>query len=321
MKKSIQPNRPEEINALNEMLVQNAAEIRQQESLAKEAHINYEAASVNSNRWSFMAKNGAVSRFDADTKKAAASVANEEVSSTGAKLAALRSVRAQTLEKLNMARNGGRSEDVEISRAAVEEAKGQIEQLERQIEQTIIRAPDDGVVARRDAHLGDITGAGTPLFSLIRLNRLELRAQVSDIDLAKFKTGQLVRIAVREDDDGKIVGRVSLVSPQVEQASRLGTVRISLPANAGLKPGMFVRGQVDMGRHTAITVPATSVISRNGESFVFTLSSDKAVSVPVRVGVTTDKIAEILSGVSSGELIVDSGARFLTDRDIVRVEK
>ena len=250
-----------------------------------------------------------------------ADTTREEVTSAEAKLKALRSVSAETRAKLKQAESGGRTEDVEISKATVAETKGQIDQFEHQIEQTYIKAPDDGLIAKRDAHIGAITSVGTPLFSIIRLNRLELRAQVSDIDLAKFKPGQIVKVAVNEDDDGKILGHVSLVSPQVDQASRLGIVRISLPANAGLKPGMFVRGQVDMGHRDALTVPSTSVITRNGESFVFTLADNRAVAVPVKVGVRTDKFAEILTGLKPSQVVIDAGARFLSDRDVVRVEK
>jgi len=320
-KKSIQPNRPEDINGLKHLLAQNAADIQQEEALKREAGITWESASLNARRWASMAKAGVVSVADAEAKKAAADIAHEEMTSATAKLLALRSVSRQTTEKLNQAQSGGRLEDVEISQATVAETKGQIEQLTRQIDQTIIRAPDDGLVAKRDAHLGDITNVGASLFSIIRMNKLELRAQVSDIDLAKFRTGQLVKVAVNEDDDGKIIGRVSLVSPQVDQTTRLGIVRISLPAKAGLKPGMFVRGQVYMGHRNALTVPSTAVITHNGESFVFTLSDNRAVAIPVKVGVTTDKFAEIKEGLKKGDVIVDAGARFLSDRDIVRVEK
>ncbi len=304
VKKSIQPNRPEAINGLKDLLAQNAAEIQQEEALKREAGITWETASRNAKRWAYMAKAGAVSAADAEAKKATADIAHEEMTSATAKLLALRSISKQTTEKLNEAQSGGRLEDVEISQATVAETRGQIEQLTHQIEQTFIKAPDDGMVAKRDAHLGDITTVGAPLFSIIRMNKLELRAQVSDIDLAKFRTGQLVK-----------------VSPQVDQATRLGIVRISLPSNAGLKPGMFVRGQVDMGHRKALTVPSTAVITRNGESFVFTLSGNRAVAAPVKVGVTTDKFAEIKEGLQNGEVIVDAGARFLSDRDIVRVEK
>jgi hypothetical protein len=98
-------------------------------------------------------------------------------------------------------------------------------------------------------------------------------------------------------------------------------VRITLPANAGLKDGMFARGQVDLGHHRALTVPSTAVITRNGESFVFTLSGNRVQAIPITIGIRTDKFAEVCSGLKADQIIVDAGARFLSDRDVVRVEK
>src|SRR6185369_12625217 len=105
----------------------------------------------------------------------------------------------------------------------------------------------------------------------IRMNRLDFRAQVSDIDLAKFKAGQTVNVFTTENQSDPTQGKVWLVSPQVDATSRLGTVRVQLPANSKLHPGMFVRGEVSLGESNCVTVPVESLVTRNGESFVFTL--------------------------------------------------
>jgi len=319
-KKAIQPNRSEDINALSATLAQEEANINEEQAHRKEFNVNLTNAETNAKRWLFLADTGAVSPVDGEAKQLAADAARQELAMSDAKIKAARALSNQAREKLLEAQRGGRSEDIAISRATIAETSGQIEQLEEQIKQTVIKAPDDGLVAKRDAHIGDIANAGAPLFSLIRLNRLELRAQVPDIDLSKFKTGQAVKISTNEND-GNIVGRVSLVSPQVDLLSRQGTVRIKLPADAGLKPGMFVRGQVDLGQHSGITVPVRSVVTRNGESFVFALDGDRAASIAVVLGARTDTTAEVLKGLSPGQVIINEGARFLSDRDIVRVGK
>lgn len=128
-------------------------------------------------------------------------------------------------------------------------------------------------------------------------------------------------VSVNETDNGNIKGKVKLVSPQVDPSTRLGTVRIELPANAGLKPGMFVRAQVKLGRRQAVTVPVEAVMTRNGDSFVYLLDGDRAVGHHVKVGVQTDTFAEIIEGVSARDSVIVDGARFLSDRDIVRVSQ
>jgi HlyD family secretion protein len=321
LKKSIQPNRQEDINALRGALAQAQANTAQEEAHRRQARVNLANCELNAGRWTALARVGAESKLDAETKQLALDTARQELLMSDAKIKAARSMEDQAHEKMLEAERGGRLEDVDISRATIAETRGQIRQLQQQIAQTIIRAPDDGLVSKRDAHIGDITNAGTPLFSIIRLNRLELRAQVSDIDLAQFKPGQTVSISSTEDEKGAVPGKVKLVSPQVDPMSRLGTVRIDLPSSAGLKPGMFVHGQVDLGHRKAITVPTNALISRNGEFFVFTLDGTRAISTQVKVGVRADKFVEISEGLKPGQVVVDKGARFLSDRDFVRVSQ
>ncbi len=148
---------------------------------------------------------------------------------------------------------------------------------------------------------------------------MELRALVSDQDLIRFKPGQVVTVTSTEEDSKPIKAIVKLVSPQVDPSTRLGTVRISLPDNAGLKPGMFARADVTFGHREAVTVPVGAVITRNGLASVFTIDGDRVSSCPVKVGNQTDTYAEILDGLKTGQAVVVQGARFLSDRDIVRV--
>ncbi len=319
LRKSIQPNRREEILALAAALAQAEANVAQGEAQLKQARVNLKNAEVNDRRYAELLRVGAVSNQDAETKQVAADTAQQDVRGSEAKLTAARFMVEQAREKLLVAQRGGRAEDVDISRAAIAETRAQVQQLEDEIQQTVIRAPDDGLISGRNAHIGDITAAGRPLFSMIRRNRLELRAQVCDLDLPRFKAGQPVRISTREDEPGKVVGKVMLVSPQVDPTTRLGTVRIALPANAGLKPGMFVRGQVLLGHRQALVVPVSSLVTRNGASFVFTLDGRRAVSRPVKVGAPGDDVVEVTSGLSPGEPVVAAGARFLSDNDTVRV--
>ena len=321
-KKSIQPNRPEEILGLKAALQQTQANVAQGHALLEEKLVNRKDAKVNAHRYAALAKQGAVSTQEAEGKLVAASAADEQVHNAQAAYEAAVSAVDQARQKLLEAQRGGRAEDVEVSRATLQEIEGQIEQLREQIKQSVITAPDDGVISGRTAHIGDIATAGQPLFSMIRHNRLELRAQVPDQSLSKFAVGQKVSVSSSEDGVAANVGTVWLVSPQVDPATRLGVVRVQLPAGAGFKPGMFVRGEVKLGARNALTVPVDSVVTRNSQSYVYSVNENsRVVSVPVKLGVQTDTFAEIKEGLVAGQQVVGKGARFLSDQDVVRVIK
>ncbi len=319
--KALQPNRSEDILALQAAASQTNAAVAQEEAHRKQCHVNLINAELNAKRFHDLARMGAVSSQDAETKQVSLDTAREELKSAQEKVRAAGFLAQQAQQKLLAATRGGRSEDIAISRASLAEMSAQVGHLEEEIAQTIIRAPDDGMISRRDAHIGDIASAGTPLFSLIRMNRLELRAHVNDIDLHRFQPGQVVKISTHEDAAGsdEIAGTVRLVSPQVDPSTRLGMVRIDLPAHKGLKAGMFVRGHVRLATRKAVTVPVQALIQRNGESLVFRLEGDRAVENRVKTGAQTAKLVEIVSGLTPDQVVITKGARFLSDKDVVKV--
>ncbi|MEV9306646.1 hypothetical protein AB0143_29425, partial [Klebsiella pneumoniae] len=92
------------------------------------------------------------------------------------RITAAKAALKQYQEKLTMAREGGRREDIDIANANVNEIRGNVKKLKTQIDQTFIKAPVDGLITRRDAHLGDISTGGKPMFLMARDNRIELKA-------------------------------------------------------------------------------------------------------------------------------------------------
>ena len=321
LKKAIQPNRPEDILSLKAAVAQTEAVVIQEEAHHRQALVNLRNAELNENRYKQLEATGAVSLVDAETRAVTADNARHEILSAERKVESARLQTDQAKQRLLMALHGGRIEDVLISKASIAEIEAQVQHLQEQIKQTIIVAPDDGLISRRDAHIGDTSSAGSPLFAMIRMNRIELRAPVSDLDLPRFKVGQEVLVSSTEAESSGIRGKVRLISPQVDAGTRMGMVRIDLPSDAVLKPGMFVRGEVKLAKKLAVTVPVNSVVNTDGESFVFTLDGTRAVAHKVHIGARMEDCIEIKDGIKANELIVDKGARFLNDRDVVRIGK
>lgn len=319
--KTQQPNRPEDILSIKAALEQAEAAVNQEEALERQARATLADAHLNARRYAALAAQGAVSKADSDTRQTTLRTAAEGLRSEQAKVKAAKFIAEQSRERYLIAMRGGRKEDVQISQASIKEMKGTVDQLKAQIEQTIIRSPEDGLVSKRDAHVGEVSTSGKPLFYIVRDNKLELRAQVADIDLSKFQPGQLVTVKPTAEDPRTATGRVWLVSPQVDTVTRLGTVRIELPINSWLKPGMFVEGEVNLGKRQMLTVPVASVVTHGGESRVFTLDGDRARAIPVKIGVRTDELAEVISGITADQPVVVKGAGFLADGDPVRIAR
>jgi RND family efflux transporter MFP subunit len=181
-----------------------------------------------------------------------------------------------------------------------------------------LRAPDDGIVSRRAVQPGQIVAAGTELIGLIRDGRLEWRAELADAELAAVNVGDPV--VVRAPDGRDVDGEVRAVPPGVDAATRTGTVYADLPEPDGLRTGAYLPGRILVGNAKALVVPATALVQRDGNPYVFTVDAKGiAHRVRVRTGTTAGGVVEILDGLRSGAQVVDRGAGFLGDGDPVRV--
>jgi RND family efflux transporter MFP subunit len=183
--------------------------------------------------------------------------------------------------------------------------------------QTDVRAPVSGLIVARSVVKGQIIGAGTELFRLVRDGRLELNAQVPEQQIVMLRSGMPATVNA---EGITTTGIVRVVTPEVDPQSRLGLARISLAAGSGLRPGMFAKAAIQVGAQPAMTVPQTAVIFRSDKSGVYVLDRTNHVRFrPVRTGARVGDRVEALSGIVAGERVVVQGAGFLADGDLVRV--
>lgn len=181
-----------------------------------------------------------------------------------------------------------------------------------------LRAPDAGVISKRLVQPGQVVAAGSELLRLIRLGRLEWRAELAEAELARVKPGDRIELATR--DGAKVLGQVRAVSPGVDAGTRTGTVYADLPDPQGLQPGTYLQGRIDTGIGQGLTVPAATVVQRDGHPNVFTVDAKGiAHRVRIRTGGTANGQVEVLEGLKVGDAVVEQGAGFLADGDSVRI--
>jgi RND family efflux transporter MFP subunit len=183
---------------------------------------------------------------------------------------------------------------------------------------TSVLAPDDGIVSASAATVGSLTQSGQELFRLIRGGRLEWRAEVPSAELASVQPGQ---VATLVNPNGETVqGKVRVVAPSVDPQTRNGLVYVDLPPTTAVRAGMFARGEFELARSPALTVPQTAVVLREGFAYVFRLeAADRVAQTKVTLGRRLGERVEIIDGLSATARVVENGAGFLADGDIVKV--
>lgn len=313
--KSIQPNRPQEIAALQQAYNQANSDISNRNALVQQARANYETALHQARRYQTLVSQGAVSQAEAEAQLTTAKTALAQVTASQAQVKAAQQAANQARERLNMAQAGGRTEDIAMAQATTAENAAAVQQLRAQIAQTRITAPDSGLIIKRDAHLGDISSPTKSLFQMVRKGQLELRAQVSQQDLTKIHVGSGAKIV---NEHGTTKGNVWAISPSLDTATRLATVRIMIPLASGLMPGMFARAQVAAGTVNSISLPDSAAIYDGMNQYVFVYDGGIARKRSVKIGDRSGTTIQVLSGLSAGEMVIVSGGGFLHDGDRVR---
>jgi len=186
------------------------------------------------------------------------------------------------------------------------------------VAQTAVLAPDDGVISARSATVGAVLPAGQELFRMIRKGRLEWRAEVAANDLALVSAGMAVTLTTA--GGGVVTGTTRMVAPTVDPQTRNGLVYVDLPTPGPARAGMFARGEFDVGSSTALTLPQSAVLLRDGFSYVYLVDAEsKARQTKVGVGRRIGDRIEVTGGVDASARVVASGGGFLADGDTVRI--
>lgn len=176
-----------------------------------------------------------------------------------------------------------------------------------------LRAPAAGLITEVRTIVGaPASPQAGPMFRIAVNNELELDAEVPSVHLPKLNPGATVRIT--RDNEPDLIGRVRLVSPQIDRATQLGRVRISLTNNPSLKVGMFARANIDAKRSCGVAVPRTAI----DHLTVQVIKGNTVETRKVQVGLTSDTNTQILEGLDAGETVVADAGSSLHDGDLVK---
>ena len=205
-----------------------------------------------------------------------------------------------------------------VARAQWEAAKAAYGATQVRLANTRVLAPDDGVISARAASVGAVVGAGQELFRLVRGSRMEWRAEVTPSEVGRIRVGQKVRVTAATGTE--LAGTVRAIAPSADAQTRNVLVFVDLPRHNDLKAGTFAKGQFELGQSSALTVPAPSVVVRDGHNYVFVIGADsKAGQRKVQTGRRVGERVEVLAGLKPDESVAVQGAGFLNEGDLVKV--
>lgn len=294
-----------------------------QEAIISPEIANYRIAEVGVQVGDRVRKGQVLARIASDTvaselAEARATVAELEASAVEAKGNAERAteLRAKGFYSSQLNTQYQTAEHTAQARLAAGQARLQAARLK--MDKTAVLAPDDGVISARSATVGSLTQPGQELFRLIRGGRLEWRAEVPSADLAGMVPGVVASLTT---PGGEVLkGKVRTVAPSVDPQTRNGLVYVDLPSSPAVRAGMFARGDFELANRPAVTLPQSAVVLREGFAYVYRLEGeDRVAQTKVTLGRRVGERIEIVDGLPDKVRVVESGAGFLADGDVVKV--
>lgn len=196
--------------------------------------------------------------------------------------------------------------------AAVRVAEAQLAQNRAQVRRLDIRAPTSGLILERNVEVGQVVGPGAgALFRMAMGGEMEMRAALSQQDLAQVKTGMAASVSLI-GSDRRFDGRVWQVAPVIDPQTRQGEVRIAIAYDPAIRPGGFAEARIAAGATTAPLLPQSAVLSDSKGNYVYVVGAgNKIERREVKVGSVDDNGVTIAEGLSGQESVVVSAGPFL----------
>ena len=203
--------------------------------------------------------------------------------------------------------------DLARSKSAIAEGKmlliaaqKTLEYQQARLEDTVISAPFDGLIIRRDRDPGDIIVPGSAIYQLVALDEIWVSAWVDETAMAGLSADQPARVLLRSQPDERLAGHVVRLGRETDSETREFLVDVAIED----LPGQWAIGQradvyIETNRlEDVLVVPMSYLVAVDGERGVYILDGNRARWSPCELGLQGRESIEVISGLSAGDVLV-----------------
>jgi RND family efflux transporter MFP subunit len=203
-----------------------------------------------------------------------------------------------------------------------ERFKASVDLTRKKLRDTNVFAPFDALVKEKSVNVGQFVRANTTLVTLVRTDPLRLRIEIPERLGPWIKQGQVAEIESEAFEGRKFSGKISRISPTVDQAKRTFIVEALIPNPRNeLKPGSYARARVPTNRRDAVKlIPSRAINYVFGSNKAYVVKDDQIEARDVKLGDRFEQQVEILEGLSEGEVVATSRLNQLDTGVKVRAE-
>ena len=193
----------------------------------------------------------------------------------------------------------------DMARAGEAQAGAALTQARTSLGYTEVRAPFNGVITEKRMDSGALASPGLPLFMLEDTQHYRLEATVDESDLRLVHNREPVAVLLDALGNSTLRGRVALIVPAADSASRSFVVKIEIPPDARVRSGLFGRARFPCGSRRAFFVPRNAILERGQLRGVFAIDANRIAQLRyVTLGGVSGDQVEVLSGLQGGEKLI-----------------
>ncbi|MEB3703032.1 Multidrug efflux pump subunit AcrA [Candidatus Bealeia paramacronuclearis] len=205
--------------------------------------------------------------------------------------------------------------------ATLQVNEAQLDEAKIKLEDTIIKAPFEGVMGISNVSVGALVSEQTELVNLVDLTPINVDFNVPESLLGKIKPGDVVDATIADYDILPMDATIKALAPEVDPATHTIKIRATLPnTDLKLRPGLYAHMSIAAGEiKNAVLIPETAIELEDGEPVVFVVMDKIAIRTVVSTGMKDGKMVEVTNGLKEGDTIVINGQFRLHDGDEVAV--
>ncbi|GAB1483011.1 efflux RND transporter periplasmic adaptor subunit [Treponema sp.] len=252
----------------------------------------------------------ALSQAELEAQKA--KLAAERSRKDAADTKALLESRATSPEKLVLAEENIKNAEIAYDTAEIKVRMAQLvlDKARREVQDALVKAPFSGTVLKTYTEVGDLLSPNTQIALFGDLSRLRLSAEVDEFDIGKIAVGQQVSISGDSIGEEAIRSTVEAISPIAQIVNNISIFTVSAVINneeGRLRPGMSADFSILIKSDKGLVVPAKSVSSVRGRSYIEVLENGLVEKKRIEIGANDGINLVVLSGIEEGDAVVIPG--------------
>ncbi len=249
-----------------------------------------------------------VSQTTLDAYRASVSSARSTITTARETLNSSRSKLALAEKNLSLKKSGSTPEVIKAQEAKILQNQAQVESVQAQLNKMTLRSPQNGVVTKQDAKVGEIVTPGKVVVTVISDSDLEIESNVSEVSIGKVMVGNEVVITFDAFPGETFSGKVSYIEPGETIVDGVVNYKVTVAFSEKypqIKSGLTSRLElITNEKKDVVSIPEYAVTKNETGSFVTKLNGKETVQVPVSLGIRRqDGFVEVVSGLNVGDVV------------------